>query len=97
MAEPTAIEVEVVYARAEAQTVLTVTLPQGSSVAEAITRSGILQRHPEIGVPAAVGIFGRRVPLSARPVDGDRIEIYRPLTADPKQMRKARARAKRVG
>lgn len=95
MADPPAIEVEIVYALPQAQTVIALSLPSGSTVAQAIALSGIGLRHPEIGEPVAVGIFGQRVPLSAQPASGDRIEIYRPLTVDPKQLRRVRAGAKR--
>ena len=91
-----AIEVEVVYALAEAQTVLRVRVAYGTTVAQAIAASGMLGQHPEIDIAAMqVGIFGERKPLTALPDDGDRIEIYRPLTADPKQARRSRARTTR--
>jgi len=84
--------VEVVYARADVQVVLGVTLPPGASVQDAIRASGILARFPEIDLArAAVGIFGTRVALSDAISAGDRIEIYRALVADPKEARRRRA------
>jgi hypothetical protein len=93
MDESAAIRLEIVYALPDRQTVLTIAIPQGETVAQAIERSGITVRHPEIiSAGAAVGIYGRRVSLSDIPSDGDRIEIYRSLTADPKQLRRRRIR-----
>src|SRR5687768_11641528 len=87
------IEVEVVYALREAQTVMRVQVPYGTTIAQAIAASRILERHPEIDAGAMrVGIFGQRKALTAVPDDGDRIEIYRPLIADPKEARRNRAR-----
>ena len=87
------IEVELVYALAREQTLQTLRVPAGTRVGEAIERSGVRARHPELATGALkVGIFGRRVALSAILREFDRIEIYRPLIADPKQARRARAR-----
>jgi putative ubiquitin-RnfH superfamily antitoxin RatB of RatAB toxin-antitoxin module len=59
-------------------------VPDGSTVREAIDRSGLLPQFPEIDLSTqAVGIFGRIVKLDTRVSDGDRVEIYRPITADP--------------
>ena len=92
------IEVEVVYALPQAQTVLRLNVPDGTTIAEAIAASGVLARHPEIDAPTMrAGIFGQRKALTTRLTDGDRIEIYRPLIADPKQARHARARRAKTG
>jgi putative ubiquitin-RnfH superfamily antitoxin RatB of RatAB toxin-antitoxin module len=97
MAEARRIAVEVAYALPDRQTVIAVSLPVDASVADAIAQSGILAIHPEIDLrSSAVGIFGRRAALSARPLAGDRIEIYRPLPADHKQARHKRVRKKRA-
>lgn len=97
MADARCLEVEVVYALPDRQTVIAVSLPADACVADAIAHSGILAIYPEIDLrSSAVGIFGRRVTLSAQPVEGDRIEIYRPLPADPKQARLKRVRKKRA-
>lgn len=86
------IAIEVAYARPDVQTVINVTLPPGTSVEQAIHASGILARFPEIDLAHAdVGVFGTRVRLSDAVRAGDRIEIYRPLIADPKEARRRRA------
>jgi len=71
------------------------TLPEGSTVADALRESGLAREFPEIDPEAGgVGIYGRRVRLDEPLRDLDRIEILRPLVADPKEARRARARAK---
>lgn len=86
------ITVEVVYATAEAQVVETVHLPSSATVAHAITASGLPIKFPEIDLGRqAVGIYGVRARLTDALSDGDRVEIYRPLQADPKEMRRQRA------
>lgn len=86
------LNVEVAFARPERQTLRIVKLPPGSTAADAVEVSGILDRHPEIDWPGApLGVFGRRVAADQPLHDGDRVEIYRPLTADPKEQRRRRA------
>ena len=86
------IRVEVAYALRDRQVLLTADLEEGSTVEQAIRRSGILEAFPEIDVARArLGIFGREVSLDAQMRDGDRVEIYRPLIADPKDARRQRA------
>lgn len=86
------IRVEVVYATADRQVLLSVLLPAGSSVAEAIEASGIRSHFPGLTIdPGAVGIFSRKVPMSHVLRAGDRVEIYRPLKVDPKEVRRQRA------
>lgn len=66
---------------------------EGTTVRQAIERSGILPRLLEIELaPGRVGIFGERVELNRVLREGDRVEIYRSLVADPKQVRRQRAR-----
>ncbi|HEY7866161.1 MAG TPA: RnfH family protein [Psychromonas sp.] len=86
------IEIEVVYGRPDKQVLLSLSVPVGSTLEECIKLSGITTYFPEI-IPseAVVGIFSRPDKLSSIVKAGDRIEIYRPLTADPKEMRKLRA------
>ncbi len=87
------LRIEVVYALPSEQALVSVEVEDGATVAEAIERSGMLRRFPEIArPPSLVGIFGKRTTLAARVRDGDRIEIYRPLIVDPKEARRARAR-----
>ena len=89
---PDQIQIEVVYALPMRQTTLTLKINTGSSVEDAIRESGILARHPEIDLAVnKVGLFGRTVALSARLERPTRIEIYRPLLADPKEIRRQRA------
>jgi putative ubiquitin-RnfH superfamily antitoxin RatB of RatAB toxin-antitoxin module len=87
------IRVEVAYARPETQALLSVELRDGATVHEAIEASGIRARFPEIDLASQpVGVFGRHRALTDALRDGERVEIYRPLVADPKQMRRERAR-----
>lgn len=91
--EAKTLNLEVVYARADAQTVLTVTAAEGDSVALVIARSGITDRHPELQAGSLqVGIFGRRVSMATPVAEGDRVEIYRPLVLSPAEARRRRAR-----
>lgn len=93
MAERT-IAVEVAYALPHKQKIISLTVPEGTSVREAVRLSGIAQHFPEIALETCpLGIFGKAVP---RPDEralnhGERVEIYRPLIADPKEVRKQRA------
>lgn len=85
-------DIEVVYARPDAALVRRVSLPPGSTIAQAIEQSGILRECPEVNFSVnRVGIFGKRAELTAPVQPGDRVEIYRPLTADPKESRRRRA------
>jgi len=87
------IEVEVVYALPRAQTVIAVRVPAGSNVGDAIEHSRIAEHHPEIDWDKAVtGVFGTRASLSTTLQPHDRVEIYRPLGADPRQARHMRLR-----
>jgi hypothetical protein len=87
------MDVEVVYAAAERQAVYPLSLAAGATVREAIERSGVLAAFPEIDLARnRVGIRGRLVALGAVLREHDRVEILRPLRADPKEARRARAR-----
>ena len=87
------IEVELVYAPPGALETAILQVPIGTSVGQAIDQWRLLARHPELASqPLKIGIFGRRVAASMVLREYDRIEIYRPLIADPKQARRARAR-----
>jgi putative ubiquitin-RnfH superfamily antitoxin RatB of RatAB toxin-antitoxin module len=91
------LTVEVVFALPLAQDCSVVELSDGASVRDAIMRSGVTARHPEIDLGACrVGVWGRRVPVDHPLRDGDRVEIYRPLQADPKEARRARTRRRKV-
>lgn len=92
------LQVEVVYALPLEQDCSVVEVPDGARVRDAIERSGALQRHPEIDLERhAVGIWNRRVALDQVLRDRDRVEIYRPLTADPREIRRRRAEAAKKG
>ncbi len=93
------INVEVAYAKPEQQKIIKLEVEAGCSAMLAAQRSGIVAVFPEINLAAVkMGIFGKAI---AKPEihelrDGDRVEIYRPLLIDPKELRKARAeKAKR--
>lgn len=89
---PGRIRVEVVYATRERQVLVALELEPGCTVEEAITRSGLTREFPEMQVdPDAIGIFSRKVPPDHVLSPGDRVEIYRPLVADPKEARRKRA------
>lgn len=90
------IRVEVAFARPDEQAILTVDVPSSATIAQAIERSGIMQRFPEIDLDEnKVGIFGKAKALTDGLRVGDRIEIYRPLIADPKESRRQRAKAQK--
>jgi hypothetical protein len=86
------ITVEVVYALPDQQTLLTVNAEDGCEVKQVILQSGILEQYPEIDLDKnKVGIFSKVTKLTQAVRDKDRIEIYRELIADPKEVRKKRA------
>lgn len=86
------VEIEVVYGLPNKQVLLSLPVPVGSTIEECIKLSGITTHFPQIIInEAKVGIFSRPEKLSTVVNAGDRIEIYRPLIADPKEMRKLRA------
>jgi putative ubiquitin-RnfH superfamily antitoxin RatB of RatAB toxin-antitoxin module len=91
------ITVDVVYATSETQTIETVRVARGATVAHAITASGLLERFGEIDLTRqGVGIYGVRARLTDKIAHGDRVEIYRRLFADPKESRRVRARKQRA-
>lgn len=91
------IDVEVAYATPDTQLIVAVRVPAGTTAAKAVERSGIRIRFPEIGAEPPLGIFSRKVPPDQALVDGDRVEIYRPLLADPKEVRRKQAELQRRG
>ncbi len=87
----TRIRVEVAYATPARQTLFELEVAAGATVRQAIDLSGIRTAHPEIDISSVrVGIFGSVASLDAVLADGDRVEIYRPLLADPKETRRRR-------
>jgi uncharacterized protein len=90
------MKVEVVYALPEAVDAVSVILPAGASLRDAVVASGLLERHVGIQLEKqAFGIFGRRALLETRLTEGDRVEVYRGLALDPKEARRQRAAKKR--
>lgn len=91
------ISIEIVYALPDEQILLRQTVPAGTTVADAIHASGVLAKHPEIDLgKSKLGIFGKLTKSEAVLRDKDRIEIYRPLIADPKEVRRKRAEEGKV-
>lgn len=86
------ITIEIAYALPQKQELVRLDLPAGSTVQQAIDASGLRQKYPEIDLAKnKVGVFGKLTRLDAPLRDRDRVEIYRPLIADPKEVRKQRA------
>ena len=86
------LNIEVCYALPEKQLQINVKLPEGSSLQQALEASGILLKHPEIDLKKnKFGVFAKLSKLDTVLRDKDRVEIYRPLIADPKEVRKLRA------
>lgn len=91
------IQVEVAYALPGQQSLMRVQLAHGATVEDAIRASGVLQAFPEIDLAKnKVGIFSKLVKLDETVRDKDRVEIYRPLIADPKEVRRKRAEEGKV-
>lgn len=92
MADPELVQVEVVYALPQRNWSITVTLPAGATLQQAIAASGILTQCPEIDLAVnKVGIFGKLQELDTVLHGGDRVEIYRSLRIDPREARRKRA------
>lgn len=91
------INIEVVYALPTEQTLLKKAVPEGTTVMAAIEASGLLEKYPQLDLSAhKLGIFGKLTKADAVLRDKDRIEIYRPLIADPKEVRRKRAEEGKV-
>ena len=92
MSETSMIHVEVAYALEDKQTIMTLDVPEGTTALEAAKQSGITNKFDDIDLDnAKLGIFAKVVAPTQVLRAGDRVEIYRPLIADPKEVRKARA------
>jgi uncharacterized protein len=98
-AEGVSIGVEVVYSpRAGEFDCVRVRIPFGANVQDAVRLSGVLERHAQLDLERqSVGIWGKRRELNDALRDGDRVEIYRPLTLDPKEARRQRQRGQAAG
>lgn len=89
--------VEVCYASPTQQCLLSVQVPENSIAGDAIQNSGILTRFPELKLnEISLGIFSKKCSLDTVLKEGDRVEIYRPLTIDPKTARRLRAEKNRI-
>ncbi|QJD28546.1 RnfH family protein [Methylococcus geothermalis] len=86
------IQIEVAYARPDIQVIVPLNVAEGARAAEAIEASGLLDKFPEIDLATnKIGIFGKACSADQPLKQGDRVEIYRPLVADPKESRRQRA------
>ena len=86
------INVEVCYAQSATQALVGVKLPAGATLQQALESSGLLQKYPEIDLKKnKFGVWNKLSKLDTPLRDKDRVEIYRPLIADPKEVRKQRA------
>ncbi|PCJ84342.1 MAG: RnfH family protein [Thiotrichaceae bacterium] len=88
------INIEVAYALPEKQIIRSVNVDSGTTIGAAIVLSGIMMDFPELDTvleESKVGIFGKASTMTTVLQDGDRVEIYRPLIADPKEVRRKRA------
>ena len=87
------MKIGIAYALPQRQIWIDIELPEGATVNDAIERSGVLKQFPEINLETQkVGIFGKATKLDVMLNDRDRVEIYRPITCDPKTVpRKAKA------
>jgi len=95
MAEQFSMMVQVCYAGQHESSLLDIQVVVNSTILQVIRQSGIVQIHPEIDISVLkVGIFGKLKTLDSTLHAGDRIEIYRPLVADPMEARRRRAKKK---
>ena len=87
------INVEVAYATPEEQIIKAMNVDAGTTAEAAITESGVLSSFPEINLKnSKIGIFGKVIKNDTVLKDGDRVEVYRPLLVDPKEIRRQRAK-----
>ncbi|TAN68478.1 MAG: RnfH family protein [Methylobacter sp.] len=85
------MNVGVCYAESDRQLWMRLEVPDNSTIEEAINLSGVLKLYPEINLSSQkVGIFGKIAPLDTAVKDGDRVEIYRQITADPQMVQRRR-------
>ncbi|MCX7544577.1 RnfH family protein [Marinicella gelatinilytica] len=86
------LNIELIYATPEQQELITLSIESGATIEQAINQSGVLIQFPDIDLSKnKVGIFSQVKPLDYVLKNGDRIEIYRPLIADPKAKRREKA------
>ena len=98
MASSKLVQVEVCWASPERQVLKSLTVPPSSTIRDVLQVSGLLEEVPQIDLAKLdVGVFSERRNLTDRVRDGDRIEVYRPLIADPKEVRRRRAGQHQAG
>lgn len=86
------IRVQVIYALPERQDLVTIELPEGATAVQAVEASGLPQKYPDIDLARnKLGVFAKLVKPDQVLRDRDRVEIYRALIADPKEVRRQRA------
>lgn len=91
---PELLQIEVVFALPDRQYLTVVSVPAGTTVAEAVAASDIAEQFPDVDVGALqTGIWGRPTPVEAAVKEGDRVELYRPLLRDPREARREFAQA----
>lgn len=92
------IHVEVAAGTPEKQVLISLEVPEGTTLIEAVRRAGVAERLPGIEIdPQRLGVFGTVRSPDTELSDGDRAEVYRPLRADPKQVRRELAELERAG
>lgn len=92
MSDPALISVEVAYALPERQAIVSLDVAEGTTALQAARQSGVAEKFEGVDLDnAALGIFGKAVSPDQVLREGDRVEVYRPLIADPKEVRRARA------
>jgi putative ubiquitin-RnfH superfamily antitoxin RatB of RatAB toxin-antitoxin module len=87
------VKVEVVYALPDGAEAVSLEVAPGTTLREVVAASRLLERHPDVDVER-LGVFGEARAPDSPAADGDRIELYRPLLNDPKEVRRKRARRK---
>lgn len=96
MAPGEALRIEVVYCPAPRQVdIAALSLPPGSTVADAVAKSGMAHRHPEAAAAWRLAVWGRSCESTQPLRDRDRVELLRPLTVDPKEARRLRYKGRR--
>jgi len=89
------IKVKVCHALPDSSFLRALTVPAGTTIGQAVERSGLLREIPAIDLAVnMVGIYGKKKPLDTILREHDRVEVYRPLQADPKEARRRRAGGK---
>ncbi|HWV18731.1 MAG TPA: RnfH family protein [Rhodocyclaceae bacterium] len=90
------VNIQVIYAWPGERDLLNLSLPAGSTLQQAVEASGLLTKHGLSAETSKFGIYGKQAKPDVVLRERDRVEIYRPLIADPKEMRKARVAAKKA-